>query len=118
MTSTIGALRSVARTGIVLTCLSAVPNAVASQVATPPSAWSPSAAAEYLDQRMAWWATWPVAARDQETACVACHTGLPYALARPALRPQLGEVGPSPTETKLIGDVARRVTSWNDIDPY
>ena len=36
-----------------------------------------------------WWSSWPTAARDHETSCVSCHTALPYALARPALRDSL-----------------------------
>jgi D-alanine-D-alanine ligase len=51
--------------------------------------WDRQAAAAYLDGRMGWWAGWPSAARDHETFCVSCHTSLPYALARPALRAAL-----------------------------
>ena len=60
---------------------------------TRPAEWDRAAAADYLDGRQACWRTWPVAARDYDTACVSCHTVLPYALARPALRTALGEDG-------------------------
>ena len=56
-------------------------------------AWNRKAAAAYLDQRSTWWTTWPNAQRDHGTFCVSCHTALPYALARPALRQPLGETG-------------------------
>ncbi|HEY6360469.1 MAG TPA: hypothetical protein VIX63_05165 [Vicinamibacterales bacterium] len=79
--------------------------------------WNPEAAAAYLDERQAWWFDYPSAAREG-TACVSCHTALPYALARPALRPRLNERGPSATETKLIGDVVKRVRAWKDVAPY
>src|SRR6185295_13386636 len=48
--------------------------------------WNPEAAAAYLDHRADWWMGWQGAARDHGTFCVSCHTALPYALARPALR--------------------------------
>lgn len=80
--------------------------------------WNPRAAAAYLDGRATWWATWPTAARDHDTFCVSCHTMLPYALARPRLRAQLGEHEPSPAESRLLDSVARRVAQWNEVAPY
>ena len=56
------------------------------------------AAAAYLDARAEWWSTWSNAARDRGTFCISCHTTLPYALARPALRASLGERQPSIAE--------------------
>jgi len=50
------------------------------------SSWDQKAAAAYLDQRQSWWMEWPKAARDHDTFCVSCHTAVPYALSRPALR--------------------------------
>ena len=73
-----------------------------------------AAAADYLDGRQAWWETWPVAERDHDTSCVSCHTTLPYALARPMLRPVLGETGPSVPEVHLLEDIEKRVALWND----
>ena len=96
-------------------CLALVPSEVESQ--TRPPEWG-KAAADYLDGRQAWWRTWPVAARDHDTACVSCHTALPYALARPALRTALGETGPTMPEVALLADVRTRVMLWNEVDPY
>ena len=52
------------------------------------AAWDKAAAAKYLDSREVWWQAWPPAQKDHETVCVSCHTNVPYALARPALRSQ------------------------------
>ncbi len=95
------------------------PSPLESQTLSPRSAeWDRAAAADYLDGRQAWWETWPVAERDHETSCVSCHTTLPYALARPALRPALGETGPSVPEVHLLEDVEKRVALWNEVDPF
>src|SRR5262245_21950587 len=75
-------------------------------------------AAAYLDARMAWWAKWPTASRDHGTVCVSCHTALPYALARPALRASLAESQPSAHEQRLIDDVVKRVRLWKDVEPF
>jgi len=80
--------------------------------------WNSKAAAVYLDQRAEWWASWPTAARDHGTFCVSCHTALPYALGRPALRGALGEQGPSTTERKLIDNVVKRVRIWDEALPF
>ncbi len=80
--------------------------------------WNPKAAAGYLDQRAAWWMGWPSAARDHETFCISCHTALPYALGRPALRSALGEHGPSPDERKLLENITKRVKMWNEVLPF
>src|SRR5579864_9596893 len=83
-----------------------------SQPATARS-WDPGGAAAYLDRRMNWWIGWGTAARDHGTFCVSCHTAVPYALARPALRTALGETGPSPGEITLVDNVIQRVRRWN-----
>jgi len=80
--------------------------------------WDPKAAAAYLDGRMAWWAAWPSAARDHETFCVSCHTSLPYALARPALRGALAEQAPSTDERKFLDNIAKRVSLWDEVLPF
>jgi squalene-hopene/tetraprenyl-beta-curcumene cyclase len=80
--------------------------------------WNPRAAAAYMDERQAWWRSWPSAARDHETVCVSCHTALPYALARPALRSALGEQTRSASESRLIDDVVKRVRAWRDMEPW
>jgi squalene-hopene/tetraprenyl-beta-curcumene cyclase len=82
------------------------------------TSWDPKTAAAYLDYRESWWTGWTGSARDHGTFCVSCHTALPYALARPALRTALREQEPSPDELKLIDDVTKRVRMWKDIGPY
>ena len=83
------------RTSIALTIVSAalaggLVTATAAEPTTASSGWDARAAAAYLDGRQAWWMTWSGANRDHDTQCVSCHTALPYALARPALRGPLG----------------------------
>src|SRR5262245_16494747 len=80
--------------------------------------WDVKGAASYLDARQAWWRSWPNAARDHDTACVSCHSALPYALARPALRSRLNERGQSPDESRLLADVVKRVRAWKDMEPW
>jgi squalene-hopene/tetraprenyl-beta-curcumene cyclase len=80
--------------------------------------WSAKAAAGYLDGRLAFWMSWQPAARDHGTFCVSCHTVLPYALGRPALRTALDEQGPSPTERRLLDNVIKRVQLWSEVQPF
>src|SRR6266850_612935 len=98
------------------------PEAVANRLDQPetkiPSSWDHKAAAAYLDQRAAWWMEWPKAARDHETFCVSCHTAVPYALSRPALRKSLAEAAPSANERRLLDNVTRRVRLWKEVAPY
>src|SRR5881409_1636727 len=81
-------------------------------------AWSDKAAASYLDQRLDWWMAWPTAARDHSTFCVSCHTAVPYAMARPALRSALAEQAPTPIERRLLNNVTKRVRMWKEVEPF
>jgi squalene-hopene/tetraprenyl-beta-curcumene cyclase len=83
-----------------------------------PLEWDAKAAASYLDGRAEWWTTWQSAKRDHGTFCISCHTTLPYALARPALRRALGEPEPAATETKILGNLLTRARAWRDIEPF
>ncbi|HKW57787.1 MAG TPA: hypothetical protein VJN42_10545 [Candidatus Acidoferrum sp.] len=83
-----------------------------------PSRWDAKMAAAYLDERAAWWMSWPRAARDHGTFCISCHTAVPYAMARSALRPALGEQGPSATERRILENVTKRVRLWKDVEPF
>jgi squalene-hopene/tetraprenyl-beta-curcumene cyclase len=83
-----------------------------------PGPWDSKAAAAYLDQRADWWMGWPQSARDHDTFCISCHTALPYALGRPALRAALGEQSPSGTERKLLDNITKRVRLWNEVEPF
>ena len=79
------------------------------------SSWSPKAASAYLDQRAGWWLDWSSAARGQETTCLSCHTTMPFAMARGALRKWLGESSPGDLESRLLDNVRKRVEGWQQI---
>lgn len=101
-------------------CLIVLPSAADAdrKADTPTTDWNRFTAASYLDARENWWLTWPKSQRDHATACVSCHTAVPYALARPALREPLHESGPSTTEQTMLNYVIRRVTLWNEVEPF
>lgn len=86
--------------------------------ATQASSWDKQAAARYMDSREVWWQNWDHDKRDHGTRCVSCHTQAPYALARPVLRPDLGESAPSAMETAMLADVEKRVREWKDMLPF
>lgn len=90
----------------------------ASDQRSVPHDWDRFAAAQYLDTRLTWWMSWPKAQRDHETACVSCHTTIPYALARPSLRHVLGESEPSAPEKAMLGYVTKRVKLWDELEPF
>jgi squalene-hopene/tetraprenyl-beta-curcumene cyclase len=81
-------------------------------------AWDARAAAAYLDARQTWWSSWPTASRDHQTACVSCHTALPFSLARPALRSALHEADVSSAERRMVDDVIKRVRLWREVEPF
>ncbi len=114
-------LMKLVRIGIVTVsaCASAGLLVAQSQPATvPQSSWNSRSAAAYLDGRMAWWLTWPTASRDHDTSCISCHTALPYALARPALRSALSEHDMPAPERRMLDNVANRVRLWRDVEPF
>ena len=82
------------------------------------NSWDPKTAAAYLDSRESWWMGWTASARDHGTFCISCHSNLPYALARPAVRGALAEQGPSPNEQRLFENVVKRVRLGNAAGPY
>ena len=101
------------------TCLvTAVFTAGSSPATKSANSWNQKAAAAYLDQREGWWMAWPVAARDHATFCVSCHTAVPYALSRPALRAALAEHAPSANERSLLDNVTKRVRLWQEVEPF
>jgi squalene-hopene/tetraprenyl-beta-curcumene cyclase len=73
-----------------------------------PIGWSAVEAGRYLDEREKVWF--------EHAKCVSCHTVLPYALARPALRGILGVDTPTEQETKLLSQIKRRVANWKKLD--
>jgi hypothetical protein len=100
-------------------CLVALLHTVGAALA-PADGWDPASAARYLDARMdLWWKQGKVLRTgDGETVCVSCHTAIPYALARPALRAALGERAPTAHETKMLDHIRRRVMSSAADQPY
>lgn len=98
---------------LTLITLAALPANIS--LAGAPPAWSPQAAAKYLDERGEWWIGWSSSARGQGTSCLSCHTAVPYALARPVLGKHMGEAEPGAVEKKLIDTVKKRVANWDKI---
>ena len=91
------------------------PDKLGTPIAT---SWDPKAAAAYLDRRQEWWMAWPRAQRDHDTFCVSCHTAVPYAIARSALRNGLAEPSPSAGERRILDNVTKRVRLWKDVAPF
>lgn len=83
---------------------------------TPSPHWSQQAAASYLDSREVWWQQWPRAQKDHGTICISCHTNVPYAMARPALRQQSSEM--SAPEKIMMDSVEKRVSNWSEMIPF
>lgn len=73
-----------------------------------PSDWKAVAAGNYLDERQKVWFG--------HAKCISCHSGLPFALARPALRKLVGEGAPTAQETKLLAQIRLRVANWKKLD--
>jgi len=61
---------------------------------------------------------WPKSACDHETFCVSCHTAVPYALSRSALRKPLAETALSASERRLLDNVTKRVRLWKEVAPF
>jgi hypothetical protein len=85
-----------------------------------PSDWDKAAAARYLDSRMdAWWTrAKTLRTGSGDTKCLSCHTPVPYALARPALRRVLGVASPTVHELKILDVVRQRVEHVATQQPY
>jgi len=79
--------------------------------------WNAHLAEQYMDSRQKEWIAWPIAMHSG-VACVSCHTGLTYLIARPALRHSLGEKsGPTLYESVLVDSMRATVirTDSNDL---
>jgi squalene-hopene/tetraprenyl-beta-curcumene cyclase len=84
-------------------------------VTTAGREWNRAEAAAYLDQRMdEWFARGDkLQTGDGQTTCVSCHTVVPYALARPALRRAMHVDAPTPQEKRLVAETSRRVQTYD-----
>jgi len=85
---------------------------------TSSAGWNRQAAAGYLDSREVWWQDWRVAQMDHGTICISCHTVVPYAMARPALRHELSETGMAAPEKIMMDNVEKRVSHWSEMVPF
>jgi len=106
-----------AAASLVILVLRAAPSA-APQAHAESASWNAQGAASYLDGRMDWWLKWPNAARDHDTACVSCHTALPYALARTALQSALGARDMPAPQQAMLAHVTKRVRLWSEVEPF
>ena len=86
----------------------------------PAVGFDSAAAARYLDARMdVWWAKAKALKNpDGETKCLSCHTAIPYALARPALRKAMGVATATAHETKILDTVRARLAHLDDQQPF
>src|SRR6267143_2589338 len=94
---------------------------VAQQHAPPESgSWNREGAAKYLDDRMdVWFAQAKKLHTGQgETACISCHTAVPYALSRPALRRAMHVATATTQEVRLLEGVIRRVETYDAHQPF
>jgi squalene-hopene/tetraprenyl-beta-curcumene cyclase len=82
------------------------------------ASWDATAAAGYLDGRETWWQSWSRSQRDHETTCVSCHSVLPYAVGRPALRERLKDDQLSAPERTMLTYIEKRVGLWSETEPY
>ena len=106
---------------LALSGIAAVNPPVAKDASAPSAtsmAWNPTTAAQYLDAREVWWQEWPHAQKDHGTVCVSCHTQVPYALARPALRSALGEQKVSAPERAMLDSILTRVNLGNEAETF
>ncbi len=79
--------------------------------------WNAGLAMQYMDSRQKEWNAWPPALRSG-VPCVSCHTGLPYLVARPALRQAFNQkTGPTLYEGLLVAGMRATVmrTDANDL---
>jgi squalene-hopene/tetraprenyl-beta-curcumene cyclase len=107
-------MKMVVNCGLVSLLTLASGQAAPQDFAAEPAAWNRESAAAYLDGRMdAWFSkSKKLMTGEGETACVSCHTSLPYSLSRPFLRRTMGVAEPTPQEVRLLEEVARRVDTY------
>ena len=82
--------------------------------------WDATAAARYLDARMDdWWANAKVLKTgDGEERCLSCHTAIPYALARAALRRLSNDGTPTAHEQRIAETAKLRVENARRKQPF
>ena len=100
---------------LALTCLAVARASPAQSTTAASGSWNREAAAAYLDRRIDEWFARGDKLRTGEgrTVCVSCHTVIPYALARPALRRAMHVSSPTPQEARLVDETSRRVQTYD-----
>src|SRR5262249_33659048 len=78
--------------------------------------WDQKGTGKYLDERMDFWFVKAKKLRtgQTETACISCHTTIPYTLARPALRRAMRANNATRQESRILEEARRRVDSYAD----
>ena len=81
--------------------------------------WDREGAARYLDERIDIWFAKSKKLRtgQAQTACVSCHTTVPYVLARPALRRTMRVSTATPQELRLLAETTQRVENYGTKQP-
>ncbi|MBN8729909.1 MAG: hypothetical protein J0L64_05160 [Acidobacteria bacterium] len=79
--------------------------------------WESMLAAKYLDERQKQWAEWKPAQAAGGT-CLSCHTGLPYLIARPAVRQLHNQAEPAAYEKALLDGLRHRLAQPLPAAPY
>jgi squalene-hopene/tetraprenyl-beta-curcumene cyclase len=83
-----------------------------------PEQWNRAKAAEYLDARAKAWFDFESAKRgsgSSQSSCISCHTILPYAMARQALRKALKDSKPTAFENTILAQIKLRAEAWPDL---
>ncbi len=81
--------------------------------------WDKDKATKYLDEREKAWFEFNGADRGEgvnKTTCISCHSVVPFALARPALRKLAGVSRPTEYEQKILDRTRKRVAHWKELD--
>jgi squalene-hopene/tetraprenyl-beta-curcumene cyclase len=81
--------------------------------------WDQEKAAKYLDEREKAWFEFQGADRGEganKTTCISCHSVVPFALARPALRKFASVSQPTEYEQKILDRTRKRVAHWKELD--
>jgi squalene-hopene/tetraprenyl-beta-curcumene cyclase len=81
--------------------------------------WDQDKAAKYLDEREKAWFEFQGADRGEgvnKTTCISCHSVVPFAVARPALRKLAAVSQPTEHEQKILDRTRKRVAHWKELD--
>jgi len=92
--------------------------AAAKADASAQAGWDKAAAERYLDSREVWWQGWDHAQKDHGTYCISCHTQVPFGLAQPVLRRELGAPAPTSAEQAMLASIQKRVQMWSEVKPF